>query len=274
MSSFGGANDGGTVFVPSHFIAELATFAHDLVVVGAGTAGLVAAHAAAALGLALILCPLMVRLSGTAFSMLHLAFGQLVYVLALKLRGVTGGEDGVGGFPIPPFSIPGILSIEMKDPSKFYYFAVIVLGASMFVLWFVTKTPFGSVMVGVRDNPNRVAYLGYRVPQTKAVVYLLSGGFAEVTPLGPVPVKGLAGPIEVFELTGAGAARTRLEAAARRGLTRFVGRTVELTRGPVFKPTEEGRLLGHVHLGLRMIEEGRDCQDIVTQLAAASRAHI
>lgn len=134
----------------------------------------------AAVGLALILCPLMVRLSGTAFSMLHLAFGQLVYVLALKLRGITGGEDGVGGFPIPPFSIPGILSVEMKDPSKFYYFAVSVLGASMFVLWFVTKTPFGSVMVGVRDNPNRVAYLGFRVPQTKAVVYLLSGGFAGV----------------------------------------------------------------------------------------------
>jgi 3'-5' exoribonuclease len=34
-----------------------------------------------------------------------------------------------------------------------------------------------------------------------------------------------------------------------------VGRTVELTRGPVFRPTEEGRLLGHVHLGLRLIEE-------------------
>ena len=34
-----------------------------------------------------------------------------------------------------------------------------------------------------------------------------------------------------------------------------VGRTVELTRGPTFRPTEEGRLLGHVHLGLRLIEE-------------------
>jgi hypothetical protein len=40
----------------------------------------------------------------------------------------------------------------------------------------------------------------------------------------PVPVKGLSEPVEVFELVGAGSARTRLEAAARRGLTRFVGR--------------------------------------------------
>jgi class 3 adenylate cyclase/tetratricopeptide (TPR) repeat protein len=53
-------------------------------------------------------------------------------------------------------------------------------------------------------------------------------GFVQVTPLGPVPIKGLGEPIEVFELVGAGAARTRLEAAARRGLTRFVGRSAEL----------------------------------------------
>jgi class 3 adenylate cyclase/tetratricopeptide (TPR) repeat protein len=56
----------------------------------------------------------------------------------------------------------------------------------------------------------------------------LAEGFVQVTPLGPVPVKGLSEPVEVFELIGAGMARTRLEAAARRGLTRFVGRTAEL----------------------------------------------
>ena len=46
--------------------------------------------------------------------------------------------------------------------------------------------------------------------------------------LGPVPVKGLADAVEVYEVTGAGPARTRLQAAARRGLTRFVGRDAEL----------------------------------------------
>src|SRR6266446_1238000 len=53
----------------------------------------------------------------------------------------------------------------------------------------------------------------------------LAEGFVQVTPLGMVPIKGLGEPVEVFELVGAGAARTRLEAAARRGLTRFVGRS-------------------------------------------------
>src|SRR5215831_11986682 len=53
-------------------------------------------------------------------------------------------------------------------------------------------------------------------------------GYVTVKPLGPVPVKGLAAAIEVYELTGAGPLRSRLHAAAARGLTRFVGREGEL----------------------------------------------
>jgi class 3 adenylate cyclase len=56
----------------------------------------------------------------------------------------------------------------------------------------------------------------------------LAEGFVQVTALGPVPVKGLPAPVEVFELVGAGPARTRLQALAARGLTPFVGRQAEL----------------------------------------------
>jgi len=61
-------------------------------------------------------------------------------------------------------------------------------------------------------------------PETLALVE----GYVEVKSLGPVPVKGLADPVEVYEVTGAGPVRTRLQAGARRGLTRFVGRDAEL----------------------------------------------
>jgi class 3 adenylate cyclase/tetratricopeptide (TPR) repeat protein len=53
-------------------------------------------------------------------------------------------------------------------------------------------------------------------------------GMVQVNPLGPVPVKGVAEPVEVFELVGASAIRRRLQAAVARGLTRFVGRQTEL----------------------------------------------
>jgi class 3 adenylate cyclase/tetratricopeptide (TPR) repeat protein len=56
----------------------------------------------------------------------------------------------------------------------------------------------------------------------------LAEGYVEVKPLGPVPVKGLSAPVEVYEATGAGAVRSRLQAAAARGLTRFVGRDTEM----------------------------------------------
>lgn len=56
----------------------------------------------------------------------------------------------------------------------------------------------------------------------------LAEGYVGVKPLGPVPVKGLANLVEVYEVTEAGPARNRLQASARRGLTRFVGRDAEL----------------------------------------------
>jgi predicted ATPase/class 3 adenylate cyclase len=55
----------------------------------------------------------------------------------------------------------------------------------------------------------------------------LTEGFVQVKPLGPVNVKGLTEPVEVYEITGAGPVRSRLQAGAARGLTRFVGRTAE-----------------------------------------------
>jgi AAA ATPase domain len=60
-----------------------------------------------------------------------------------------------------------------------------------------------------------------------ATLHLVEG-FVAVKSLGPVPVKGRSKPVEVYELSGIGPARTRLQAAARRGLTRFVGRDTEI----------------------------------------------
>ena len=61
-----------------------------------------------------------------------------------------------------------------------------------------------------------------------ADTYDLAEGFIQVKPLGPIAVRGLGRPIEVYEVTGAEAARSRLQASARRGLSRFVGRDPEV----------------------------------------------
>ncbi|MGZ3173075.1 MAG: branched-chain amino acid ABC transporter permease [Croceibacterium sp.] len=165
---FFGAGGYGTALALKH-ISGLAL----LPAVGAGVL--------AAVVLALALCPIVVRVSGTAFAMLHLAFAQVMYVLALKLRGITGGEDGIGNFPIPPLNLPGGVSIPMKDsPENFYYFAITILALSLWLMWFFTKTPFGQIQLAIRENAKRVDYLGFKVPQTKAVIYLVSAAFAGV----------------------------------------------------------------------------------------------
>jgi class 3 adenylate cyclase/tetratricopeptide (TPR) repeat protein len=70
----------------------------------------------------------------------------------------------------------------------------------------------------------------------------LAEGFLTMKARGPVPIKGLTQPVQIYELTGVGSARTRLQAAATRGLTRFVGRSSELTQ--MFVALERSHL-GH-----------------------------
>lgn len=130
--------------------------------------------------LALALCPLLVRVSGTAFAMLTMAFSMLIFVAALKYRELTGGEDGIGITSIPPLNIPGLASIDMGDKINFYYFAVVVVAICLYLLWFYTRTPFGSLLVGVRDNALRMDYLGFNLPQTKAINLIVSGTFAGI----------------------------------------------------------------------------------------------
>jgi hypothetical protein len=71
----------------------------------------------------------------------------------------------------------------------------------------------------------------------------LAEGYVEVRSFGPIPVKGLPDPIEIFELTGVRTARTRLQAAVLRGLTRFVGRDAEV------KHLRRVRVLGQAGAG-------------------------
>src|SRR4029453_10566059 len=72
-------------------------------------------------------------------------------------------------------------------------------------------------------------------PETLALVE----GYVDVKPLGPVPVKGLPAPVEVYELAGAGGANTRPQGAHPRGFTRFVGREAEM--GEIRRAAEEVR---------------------------------
>jgi len=115
----------------------------------------------------------------------------------------------------------------------------------------------GEVVVGAIGNDLHMEYsavgqtthLAARMEQlaTPGTVRLtahtlgLAEGFVHVSPLGPMPVRGLSEPIEVYELKGVSGLRTRMQAAAAKGLTRFVGRQAELeTLGQALKKAGAG----------------------------------
>jgi len=80
----------------------------------------------------------------------------------------------------------------------------------------------------------------------------LAEGLIQVNPMGPVPVKGLPEPVEVFELVGASTVWRRLQAVATRGLTRFVGRQMELE---ALQQALARAATGHGHI-VAMVGEG------------------
>jgi len=163
-----------------------------------GSAGYITAHAvkvwgfdavtgilagigvAAAIGLVSGL--LAIRRQGIYFSMITLAFAQLVSFIALRMP-FTGGEDGIQEVPRP--SVLGLFSLH--DTLAMYYFVAVLVGLAFFLIYRVVHSPFGQVLQAIRDNEPRAQSLGYRVLRYKLLVFVLSAALA-----------GLAGSLKVL----------------------------------------------------------------------------
>jgi branched-chain amino acid transport system permease protein len=148
------------------------------------TTGLVAIHAgspfpvavlAGALAAAVLAVPigyLSVKRSGIYFAMVTLAFAQMVYFIANQWREVTGGENGLQGVPRE------LLGLDLADPFYFYYAALPLALAGLFAAWRIVRSPFGRVLVAIRDNPARARALGYPVQRYKLLAFVLSATLA------------------------------------------------------------------------------------------------
>jgi branched-chain amino acid transport system permease protein len=129
--------------------------------------GMAMGVAAAAL-LALAIGPLTIRVTGVYFTVLTLAFGQLAWGITFKWYEFTGGDDGIQGI-LPP----GLLD----NPVVYYYFTLVLVLASVWFLYRVANSPFGVILRCIRQNPDRVRFLGRRVRLNQLGVYVLAGVF-------------------------------------------------------------------------------------------------
>ena len=138
-----------------------------------GTLTSLAAAALAGLGASLLVGLLVMKKRGIYFGLLTLAFGQMFYIVALRWDALTGGETGLTGL-----QRPSLFGIDLTEHLHFYYFVLVIFMVSIWVIWRITNSPFGSLLTAIKGNEVRTEYLGYNVARYKLGAILISGAFS------------------------------------------------------------------------------------------------
>jgi len=149
--------------------------------------GLAAGIGAALVG-GVVVGYLCLRRRGIYFSMLTLAFGQMIFFSAFHLSDWTGGDDGLRGIPRLPVAFPGF-SISLESSLSLYFFIMVVVTLMLAALQRILESPFGAVLQAIRENPSRAEACGYDVRRVKLLSFTLSAIFA-----------GVAGSLEAIRL--------------------------------------------------------------------------
>jgi branched-chain amino acid transport system permease protein len=108
-------------------------------------------------------------LTGIYFAILSLAFGELLFYIVFSWYSFTKGDDGIQGLMPPPF---------LKSGIAYYYFTLVIVAIAAFLLWKITRSPFGYTLRMLRDNQNRTAFLGIDIRRVMLLNFVVAGAFA------------------------------------------------------------------------------------------------
>lgn len=122
--------------------------------------------------LALFVGIVSLRTRGVYFIMITLAFAQMVYYIFISLR-KYGGEDGVN-----LSSHSKLPWIDLADDNSFYYFVLVVVLASLWVMNRFVQARFGQALQGIRENESRMEAMGYPVLRIKLLAFVIAACFA------------------------------------------------------------------------------------------------
>ena len=110
--------------------------------------------------------------SGVYFSMITLALAELLHALAPHLKGVFGGEGGVSAMRMPAWGF------DFGTSTEVYYLTLVWALIAIALLFYFTRTPLGRLCNGLRENTNRLRFLGYNVHRLRVMVFTISATFA------------------------------------------------------------------------------------------------
>jgi branched-chain amino acid transport system permease protein len=139
-----------------------------------------------------------VRVSGLYFAMITLAFSQAIYTITYYWTNLTGGDDGMIGIPRPDLNILGIYNFSLESLENYYYFSLIVVSSLFYVMKKILDSPFGTVLQAIRENPERVQFLGISVFRYKLGAFVLSGFFAGIAGGLFAPFQGFISPELIY----------------------------------------------------------------------------
>ena len=133
-------------------------------------------------GLAGLLCAALLgfvstRKSGTTFAMITLGLGELVAAMALMFPQVFGGEGGITANRVYG---DGFFGFRFGPALQVYYLIAAYAFVCTAALFAFTGTPLGKLLNAVRDNPERVAFLGHNPQRVRYAAFIIAGGFAGV----------------------------------------------------------------------------------------------
>ena len=115
--------------------------------------------------------------SGTTFAMITLGVGELVWSMSLMLPEFFGGEGGISGNRVVGKPVMGI---SYGPQIQVYYLIAVYCFVSTAALFALTRTPLGRMLNAVRDNPERVEFVGYDTQVVRFIAFMISGFFAGV----------------------------------------------------------------------------------------------
>jgi ABC-type branched-subunit amino acid transport system permease subunit len=115
------------------------------------------------------------RSSGIYFSMITLAFAQVIYFIAFNYSELTGGEDGIQGIARP--SLGPLTPAWFHVSINYYIFTAVVVFICLLLLYWIISSPFGSVLHAIRENKQRARFLGYDVDKYRVNAFVLSAFF-------------------------------------------------------------------------------------------------
>ncbi len=129
------------------------------------------------MGFAVLLGWVTTRKSGTPFAMITLGVAELVFAMSLMFSEFFGGEAGISGNRVAgqPF-----MGINFGPQIQIYYLIAVYTFVCVALMFAFTQTPLGRILNAVRDNPERVEFIGYNTQRVRYLAFIIAGFFAGI----------------------------------------------------------------------------------------------